>query len=179
MPRQLSYDCSHRQLDYYRYKSAYDKIPTDSACANAKNTSNCSATNISSYFLDDSPFWHVDPPFLNLQVFPPFNTDAMHNASFTPSAGNMPTAWACGNRIIEHKDFTTQTGFSFPNVTGECNSGSQYRWGFSHLPLLAVCPLNFVAAAVFYMLWLFGNGDAEGDGKNQYNPGRSRHYRAG
>jgi hypothetical protein len=74
----------------------------------------------------------------------------------------MPAAWACGNHIFAHKDFTPQQGFNFANVTGTSNSGNGYRWGFSYHLLLLVCVLNLVSAAAFYALWLYGSRDAEG-----------------
>jgi hypothetical protein len=75
----------------------------------------------------------------------------------------MPTAWTCGNRIFENKDFSPQPGWDFANVTGTCNSGaSNYRWRFSYPLLLFACVSSLVAAAALYVLWLYGTGDAEG-----------------
>jgi hypothetical protein len=83
----------------------------------------------------------------------------------------MPEAWACGNGLFYHRDFSTEfeAGVNFPNVTGQCTTGTDYRWGFSFLMLLLVCILNMVAAIGFLSLWLYGNRDS-----NSYYRGRDR-----
>jgi hypothetical protein len=160
----LEYPPDPAFLRYYaQNKDAYDQMATDPTCIGVEDTSSCNATDIYSTFTFNqtagAPLWMLDPPLLNLQVFPPFNTIV---ANSTPSPGILPSTWTCGNQIFDDKDFFPQFGFSFPNVTGTCNGLGNYRWGFSYPLTLLVCVLNLVGAITLFALWLYGTGDAQG-----------------
>ncbi|KAK4961369.1 hypothetical protein LTR10_001859 [Elasticomyces elasticus] len=59
-----------------------------------------------------------------------------------------PNSWLCNG--VEYKS----EWFSLRNVTGTCQAGGEYQWGFSYLLLFSVCIAQSLFAVMIYALWV-------------------------
>lgn len=65
--------------------------------------------------------------------------------------------WVCGDSIVATKNLTQYANDIYPydgTITGMCQAGSGYVWGFSFLMTFLVAVLNLVFVLVMYALWI-------------------------
>jgi hypothetical protein len=139
---------------YSKYKGQYDAAASDPRCRNVSTLADCPPLAMAST-LD----WTKDltinltSPMLNIQLWG------------TNESSGIPNVWLCDGLILNTKDFPTDGRGRSGNLTGMCNAGNEYQWGFSYLMLLLVCILNFIFTAMMYGLWIEAHRN---DSRNMY-----------
>lgn len=109
------------------------------------NMSSCPSANITTWAANpaNGDDWHY-----NITISPPM-------PGIIPYPKRSPYShWTCEGNIYATDWFDLQTG----NITGVCQAGSKYVWGFSFLLTFVVSILTFVFAVMMYALWLDTRG---------------------
>jgi len=83
----------------------------------------------------------LDPPMLDIRVFG------------TNETSGLPNAWLCNGLALPTVDFSNYEHSGHYNVTGLCQAGNVYEWGFSYLLLLFTCIAQSLFAIIMYALW--------------------------
>lgn len=120
-------------LDYHRYADVYAQCPS------TLNISDCSAANKSTWAHESFKGglnFTLDAPMPGIVTWP---DQAPHY-----------THWDCGGEIVETSQLRAYAG----NVTGLCQAGPTYAWGFSFLFTFLVSIFTFTFALTMYGLWL-------------------------
>ena len=137
--------------DYYRYQHIYDQ------CAKYDNVSSCPAANIPSWLINEgalrkSPHDNetINAPLLDIVAYP--------NITGPLASVTQYSYWDCYGLPISTYNLTMFAGQSnkskfHATVTGICQSGGGYVWGFSFLMMLIACISH--AAFVLLMYWLY------------------------
>ena len=135
-------------LDYYRYQDRYDE------CQGHSNLTKCPATNTTSWIWNESATYgknqSLDAPLLDITAYP--------NITGPLAAITDYSRWDCSSLVVATYNMTmfsdlAQRSLVQATVTGFCQAGIGYAWGFSFLMTFLVCILNVVFVAMMYGIW--------------------------
>lgn len=122
------------QIDYYAYKQYYDIAAVEPACQNV-TALECPILNVASNITIGNSSFALSAPMLSFQLF-------------GTGPNGVPNDWIC-----DGLDFRT-LDFNAGNITGHCQAGADYQWGFSFLLTFIVSILNFLFVVTMYALWM-------------------------
>ncbi|KAK5127101.1 hypothetical protein LTR85_008461 [Meristemomyces frigidus] len=128
--------------NYNLYKQDYDAAAADPACRNVSSLGDCPPLAKTSEFEYGGKSFHLDTPMLDFRLFG------------TNASSGLPNVWMCEGVALKTVDFSIYGYATSHNVTGFCQAGNTYQWGFSFLLLFLVCILQVIFAAIMYALWI-------------------------